>query len=168
MNAGKSNVVSKSDNQQDLHLVEKVVKCIPSAGDTKFSVKWAGYKESTLEPLENLVNCPDLIRQFLEREQAKARKALKQQNLTSADPGPRVLPISVTREIIRTKLPNEYLPSGKERRVKIRMRLAVKKVECLLVQFDGDKNDVKLVRRAVMDFMHPLHVLLFLKKEGVE
>lgn len=127
--------------------------------ETRFLVKWRGYPDNkaTMEPIENLVECPELLLEFDERRQRSFRKLFSKQRLLEKRPS---IP---SRYLRHFKADFEYFPSGHDDVKKIVGGFEDKQISFLNVIFRG-KVEVFIVRRSVMDFLFPVEVALHLKK----
>lgn len=69
--AAKKQKRNKQDREE--YIVEKIDNFMFEDGKEFFYVKWKGYPNSdnTWEPIENLDNCPDVIREFVVKEEVK-------------------------------------------------------------------------------------------------
>lgn len=63
----------KSTQEEDEYIIEKILDFKFESGKERFFIKWKGWpdSENTWEPLENLDNCPTILRDFLIKEEIK-------------------------------------------------------------------------------------------------
>nr|XP_026498615.1 histone-lysine N-methyltransferase SUV39H2-like isoform X1 [Vanessa tameamea] len=65
--------------QPEEFIIEKILDFKYASGKESFYIKWKGWSDSenTWEPIENLDNCPDVLKQFLVNEELKNCKKIE-------------------------------------------------------------------------------------------
>lgn len=136
---------------------------------TLFRVHWSGYsvRDATNEPLENLIECPELLMDFERLRKQRFKQAMAKHG---QDVGPQTCPPMNVNAIRHMRLPNEYVPTGKETLLKICGEISAegkKPITLMLVRFRG-MSGFFYVRRCAMDYYFPTHMALYLKKVNVK
>ena len=72
---------SDSDSEIQIYVVEAIVGKKYQDGVPMYQVRWKGYDENTWEPLENLENCDDILRDFENSEIAARADEEEKQRL---------------------------------------------------------------------------------------
>lgn len=153
---------SSTDNSFE---VEKILSHkLTSKTECKFKVKWKGWKvkDSTLEPLENLMTVPLLLQDYVEKFEKKSRTAASG-STTESNRAFSVIPKEFTNQ---WKLEDEFIPQGTEHVGKIKTEFE-RGLEGLfwLVKFMEMPTTYVFVRKCAMIYYFPLESLTFLKKK---
>lgn len=156
-------LASNGDQDDEMHAIEAVRSHSISkdAKETKFRVTWVGFRASTLEPLVNLVSCPDLVLHYMRKREQQYPKRFA---MVSVSPSKcRSVPIP---KAIRAKLKikDEFVPSGIEEVRNIHASFKLSGVDFFLVTFKGDDLRFMKVRQCLMDYMYPEACLRYYKK----
>ena len=68
----------------------------------EYLIKWKGYNEQTWEPEENLKNCPDILKNYLNR---KRKIEMIEKNITK-----KILKLNKKKQEEKSKIPYSHLP----------------------------------------------------------
>lgn len=73
MSTAKKQKKNKKTREPEEFIIEKIIKFKYENGQELFLVKWTGYSsnDNTWEPIENLDNCPGILKEFLLREEVQ-------------------------------------------------------------------------------------------------
>jgi hypothetical protein len=128
--------------------------------ETKFHVLWKGYPSSaaTAEPIEHLMDCPELLLKYCKKWEA-SHQAKPKKGDTVRPP----VPAQVRRSLHHHR---EYIPDGNEVLLKIYSEVEWAGIPYYIVRFKGEKN-FRYVNHAVLEYHFPPEVAVYLKKKSL-
>lgn len=153
--------MSDDEPEDDVYTVESVVGVTfdEESGRFRYEVKWEGFEETTMEPLEHLTTCPFKVLDF-EKEQFKDLSSTWRRRKAKPTPwarGRRKPKLTVSLFEVTD---DEYVPEGNESVAKIYGMFSEENVDFYAVKF-YKIPDEKKVRIQFLEYYFPMDLLKF-------